>query len=154
MCIRFSSDLSRDIDISLSRPAKFNVRLIAFGFSLLELPIVGAMAEKFISQQIANLLLYPRCISVPIMPETSQEIQDRLSTVAKGILTVVLVNCQNLAKSDLITNSSDPFVILTCGDETKQTDVMSRTLNPVWDKSYEFTIFDIQTQELKIQVSE
>ncbi|KAK8584629.1 hypothetical protein V6N13_138584 [Hibiscus sabdariffa] len=49
-----------------------------------------------------------------------------------GLLKVKVVNGTNLAIRDMMT--SDPYVVLTLGQQTAQTTVKSSDLNPVWNE--------------------
>ena len=57
---------------------------------------------------------------------------------------VVHLRGENLVKSDVITGSSDPFVVFRCGSEKQKAAVKYRTLNPTWNQTFEFPVNPVQ----------
>jgi Ca2+-dependent lipid-binding protein len=57
----------------------------------------------------------------------------------KAMLTVDVIEARDLMPMDL-NGFSDPFVILTIGDDTIQTTYKKNDLNPVWNESFIFEI--------------
>eukprot|EP01083_Nonionella_stella_P090938 254164_1 len=51
----------------------------------------------------------------------------------------VTVSCaEGLPAKDILTNRSDPFVIVEFGTEKRETSVVRRSLNPVWNQRFNF----------------
>jgi len=75
------------------------------------------------------------------------------STAAKveflGTLKVKIVRGISLAVRDLL--SSDPYVVATLGAQSKQTRVINRNLNPVWNEELTLSV-PSPPQPLKVQV--
>ncbi|PKI42226.1 ADP-ribosylation factor GTPase-activating protein AGD12-like [Punica granatum] len=61
---------------------------------------------------------------------TSQKLEGMVEFI--GVLKVKVVKGTNLAIRDML--SSDPYVILTLGQQTAQTTVVKSNLNPVWNE--------------------
>lgn len=57
----------------------------------------------------------------------------------KAMLTVDVIEARDLMPMDL-NGFSDPFVILSIGDDTIQTTYKKNDLNPVWNESFIFEI--------------
>lgn len=57
-----------------------------------------------------------------------------------GLLKVNVVKGTNLAIRDLLRMTSDPYVILTLGEQTLRTDTIKCNLNPVWNQSLMLSI--------------
>ncbi|BAT87682.1 ADP-ribosylation factor GTPase-activating protein [Vigna angularis] len=55
-----------------------------------------------------------------------------------GLLKVKVIKGTNLAIRDI--KSSDPYVILSLGQQTVQTSVVSSNLNPVWNEEYMLSV--------------
>ncbi|KAJ3679062.1 hypothetical protein LUZ60_017073 [Juncus effusus] len=66
-----------------------------------------------------------------------------------GILEVKVVKGTNLAVRDF--RSSDPYVVLTLGQQKAQTTVINRNLNPVWNENLKLSVPQ-QYGPLKLQV--
>eukprot|EP00253_Pinus_taeda_P011950 PITA_11950 len=56
-----------------------------------------------------------------------------------GELTVHVIKGSNLKIGDHFVMSSDPYVEITLGEQTRKTRVKKRTLNPVWEEVFTFT---------------
>ncbi|KAL6888848.1 hypothetical protein ACP4OV_009874 [Aristida adscensionis] len=66
-----------------------------------------------------------------------------------GILNVKVIGGSNLAIRDMST--SDPYVVLTLGNQKAQTSVMNGNLNPVWNEELKFSVPQ-EYGPLKLQV--
>ncbi|KAL6602976.1 hypothetical protein ACP70R_043337 [Stipagrostis hirtigluma subsp. patula] len=66
-----------------------------------------------------------------------------------GILKVKVIKGTKLAVRDLI--SSDPYVVLTLGEQKAKTSVIQRNLNPVWNEELKLSVPQ-QYGPLKLQV--
>ena len=69
----------------------------------------------------------------------------------EGILHLELLGAKNLVKAD-IAGKSDPYAIITLGDQTHKTDTVKNTQNPEWNFGVDFTIDDATPDSLKIKV--
>jgi len=67
-----------------------------------------------------------------------------------AVLQVRVVEARNLMAMD-INGKSDPYVVLSVGNETFKTKIIDSNLNPVWN---EIHTFDVRTgrEQLKIEV--
>jgi Ca2+-dependent lipid-binding protein len=63
-------------------------------------------------------------------------------------LTVNVIEAKNLIPMDYGV-SSDPYCIVTCGDQTARTHTVSNSLSPVWNEVY---TFKIQQRDLSLDI--
>jgi Ca2+-dependent lipid-binding protein len=56
-----------------------------------------------------------------------------------GELIVRVLKGLNLVIGDHIVRSSDPYVVIRLGEQTRKTRVKKKTLNPIWDEGFTFT---------------
>uniref|UniRef100_A0A7N0UBS7 ADP-ribosylation factor GTPase-activating protein AGD11 n=1 Tax=Kalanchoe fedtschenkoi TaxID=63787 RepID=A0A7N0UBS7_KALFE len=57
-----------------------------------------------------------------------------------GLVKVNVVRGTNLATRDLLRMTSDPYVILSLGEQTVRTNIIRNNLNPVWNQSLMLSI--------------
>ena len=62
----------------------------------------------------------------------------------EGRMVVSLRGGENLVKADVITGSSDPYVVVRCGSEKQKTAIKYHTLNPTWNQTFEFPVNPVQ----------
>jgi Synaptotagmin-like mitochondrial-lipid-binding domain/C2 domain len=76
------------------------------------------------------------------------------SQLTCGVLVVYVDRCENLVAEDASTKSSDPYVILTVGNETFRTQTVCRSLDPKFGCRFQFKVSDVEADvnELKVQV--
>lgn len=55
------------------------------------------------------------------------------------VLKVEVLRGRNLAAKDK-SGTSDPFLVLTLGDAKEATSVISKTLNPEWNQTFELPV--------------
>ena len=98
---------------------------------------VGKLANDAIHSAIEGAIVFPQWVRIPLLPET-----DITTLGAKpiGVLYVTVVSCSNLKIADF--NSSDPYVIVSCGGEKKQTPTIKQNLNPVFNAQFTFPVYE------------
>ena len=64
---------------------------------------------------------------------------------------VHVVEARNLTAADF-GSTSDPYVLLSFGDETHQTEFRSSTLNPEWHQQFTFRVTDQHAESLNVRV--
>ncbi|KAL8357344.1 hypothetical protein RB598_002265 [Gaeumannomyces tritici] len=65
------------------------------------------------------------------------------------ILNIVIMRARNLAAKDR-NGTSDPYLVLSCGDAKHVTHSVSKTLNPEWNEQCEFPINGVQNLLLDV----
>lgn len=68
-----------------------------------------------------------------------------------GNIKLTLSKAKNLMKSDLI-GKSDPYAVISCGDNTSKTKTVKNDLNPVWDHEVVFSVNEANPDDVKIKV--
>ena len=84
------------------------------------------------------------------LPATTKKMQREQS---EAHITITLKNGKGLKAADR-GGTSDPYVKFTLGEETKYSDVIPKTVNPVWDKAFELSgpLVDMQRATLHLEV--
>jgi Ca2+-dependent lipid-binding protein len=100
------------------------------------------LVSHIVKSVISTMALYPKRIVVPLLSEV--DVRGLGSPAAVGLLQLTIESGIDLVRKDL--GSSDPFVIVKCLDQEAQTEVVPNSLNPVWNHSVDFMIFDKETQ--------
>lgn len=86
-----------------------------------------------------------RDVPVPLEKVTSGEVRLRIEAVREGSnggsgngwIELVLIEAKDLVAADL-RGTSDPYVKIQYGNETRRTKVVYKTLNPKWNQMFEF----------------
>nr|ABK24096.1 unknown [Picea sitchensis] len=50
-----------------------------------------------------------------------------------GLLKVAVIRGTNLVATNFMNNSTDPYVVVSLGNQTVKTRTVKRNLNPEWD---------------------
>lgn len=58
----------------------------------------------------------------------------------QNIYKVVVVEARNLAVADIMTGTSDPYVVLSYLGQVSKTTIKKTNLNPIWKESFEFDV--------------
>ena len=56
----------------------------------------------------------------------------------QNIYKVVVVEARNLEVADILTGTSDPYVVLSYSGQVSKTTIKKTNLNPIWKESFEF----------------
>lgn len=79
--------------------------------------------------------------------------QKKRNVIVRGVLSVTVIDAEDLPAVDLM-GKADPFVVLIMKkSETKaKTRVLSNTLNPAWNQTFEFVVEDALHDMLIVEV--
>lgn len=129
----------------------FNLKGLADAF---DLPGLREMVEDIIAEQIANIMVLPNRIAVPMVPELNLALLKY--PPPEGVLRIYMVEARNLVSADMALvgkGKSDPYVVLKFGPEKFKTKVINNTINPVWNEVFETVIDckDAQVIDLEIR---
>ncbi|XP_021836703.1 synaptotagmin-5 isoform X2 [Spinacia oleracea] len=86
-----------------------------------------------------------RDVPVPLEKVTSGEVRLQIEAVREvsnggpgnGLIELVLIEGKDLVAADL-RGTSDPYVKVQYGNETRRTKVVYKTVNPTWNQTFEF----------------
>ncbi|EGD74843.1 hypothetical protein PTSG_07073 [Salpingoeca rosetta] len=112
--------------------------------------------ERFIkhllSEVLANQLVWPKKVVVP-MVEDEAHLSYLMSSAAQGVLRVTVVRAQDLINIEAL-GKSDPYVkAMIRGDcDVFRTKTVFNNLNPEWNESHEFQVYNLSHDTLRISV--
>ena len=134
--------------VSLMKPpiVKFHLDFgAAFGGSYTAGAIV-AWLDPFLRSTVAGMLVWPKRIVVPILPEEVTGPLDDLQLRHKGALQVEVLSASGLPKMDTL-GSSDPYIeMYTVSTVVEKTSVKKNTLSPVWNERLWMLVQEPETQ--------
>ncbi|XP_048779995.1 extended synaptotagmin-2-like isoform X2 [Ostrea edulis] len=112
------------------------------------------MVEDIIAEQIANIMVLPNRIAVPMIEELNLNLLKY--PPPEGVLRIHMMEARNLVSADLAfvgKGKSDPYAVLKFGPEKFKTKVINNTVNPAWNEVFETVIDckDAQVIELEIR---
>lgn len=140
--------------ISLRRPPQIKFKL-DFGKALgsgYTAKAVRLWLDPFLRETLADLIVWPNRIVVPILPENVTGPLDDLMLRHKGVLQVWVLEAKDLHKQD-IGGKADPFVQLqTRVQDLEQTEHKKNTLTPVWNERKWLMVQEPKTQPLRVEV--
>ena len=144
------------LEISLVSRPDIDFDLKVLGGDLLSIPGLGTWIHSFVEEVLADLLVYPKKLTVPMV--------DNLDGMNPcGLFIVKAVEAKNLPRADLFSYS-DPYVRLTMSDppfhhfqdETYRKEVRTKTvfntLSPVWDQVFSLVVHDPKEQHVAVHV--
>ncbi len=110
---------------------------------------VSHAVGKVIKNIIETMMLFPKKMVIPMIDEV--DMMSLSNPAPVGVLIATVIGAQNLQKADTF-GKSDPFVILTLTEQTFQTKVINKTLDPMWNEEFEILIHDPAVQVLELEV--
>ncbi|XP_039026896.1 synaptotagmin-1-like [Hibiscus syriacus] len=137
-----------NIFVSLMEKPHVDFGLKLVGIDLMSIPILYRVVQEIIKDQVANMYLWPKSLTVEILDPA------KAFNRPEGILHVKVIRAVQLKKKDLL-GASDPYVKIKLTESklpSKQTTVKMKNLNPEWNEEFNITVKDPQTQVLKLQV--
>ncbi|XP_054989914.1 extended synaptotagmin-2 isoform X2 [Sorex araneus] len=123
--------------------------------NLLDIPGLNGLSDTIILDIIANYLVLPNRITVPLVSEL-QMAQLRFP-VPKGVLRIHFLEAQDLQGKDtylkgLVRGKSDPYGVIRVGNQIFQSKVVKENLCPKWHEVYEALVYEHPGQELEIEL--
>ena len=144
------------MDISLVSKPEIDFDLKLLGGDVLSIPGLGDWLRSFVAEVLADLLVYPKKLSIPMI--------DNLDAMNPcGLFIVKVMEARNLPRADFFSDS-DPFAKLTMSDppfyffneESFKKEVRTKTrfntLNPRWDQVFSLVVHDPREQYVSIHV--
>lgn len=108
--------------------------------------------QKMVDVGLASALVLPHVFSVPIGTE-GQAVDRALLAHPKpiGVLRVTAVRATNLREGWPLKRSRSPYLSLSLAGEEWQTSAVWSSLNPEWDETHDFLVYD-KRQTLGIEI--
>ncbi|CAM9162308.1 unnamed protein product, partial [Ectocarpus fasciculatus] len=111
---------------------------------------IGTYVRNLIRNIVCNMMLYPKSICIPLMEDKAMVDELQTPVAPKGLLHLNIISAKRLKAADFLT--SDPYVEIRYMTEVLRTETKSKTLNPVWDASFDLMIFDKKAQQIELVV--
>lgn len=139
--------------VALMRPPQVKFHLDfgkAFGGSL-SAKAVKAWLDPFLRETLSSMLVWPRRIVVPILPEEVTGPLTDLYMKHQGALEVMVRSGKNIPKMDVL-GSSDPLLTLYVDHygNTEETSKCSNTLSPIWNEKKWLLVQEPQDQHVHL----
>ncbi|XP_060517308.1 extended synaptotagmin-2 isoform X1 [Cylas formicarius] len=75
----------------------------------------------------------------------------QVSSLNTALLTVFIDSAKNLPQARMSTKP-DPYVVLRVGSQTKKTNVLMRTIHPVWEQGFTFLVANPENDTLNLSI--
>lgn len=115
---------------------------------LLEFPGFKQLLKKMILDSISSVIVLPNKYPMRFSKKISK--QDIKIPRPKGVLRIHLIQASKLVKTDILL--TDPYAILSVGNQEYQTSVMEQTTRPKFDYWCEFIVEEIRSVNLLISL--
>ncbi|KAF7287123.1 hypothetical protein GWI33_002500 [Rhynchophorus ferrugineus] len=132
------------LQIFFLNPPEIDFDLDGVG-GLLEFPGFSVLLNKLILDTISSVLVLPNKYPIRFSKKVSK--QAIKIPQPEGVLRIHVIQARKLVKRDLtITGqlTSDPYAVLSIGDQECRTQIIERTSNPKWDYWCEFVVEEIK----------
>jgi len=133
------------------------------GTSLDNIPFLKSFIIGLVQNTITDVLLFPNCVPVVIAGDPvgaeKGSLEESLKMAPVGRLKIEVLSASGLMAADF-GGKSDPYVKLGLGLSTKsitekslqKSTCIKSTLNPVWNQSFTFDVYDRNLQKLVLFV--
>lgn len=126
---------------------------------LLRAGAVGDWVKQAIRTVLEDIMVLPKELVIPMIDDPNAEIREDVEKKShkevqtskikgkshavakqkKGLLRARLVRGENLPAKD-VGGTSDPYCVFSVGDDTWQSKVRKKTINPKWDERFQFEL--------------
>ncbi|EMS65028.1 Extended synaptotagmin-1 [Triticum urartu] len=81
------------------------------------------------------------------------DVNQRKNVITRGVLSVTVISAEDIPAMDVM-GKADPFVVLYLkkGETKKKTRVVTETLNPIWNQTFDFVVEDALHDLLIVEV--
>ncbi|KAL3835824.1 hypothetical protein ACJMK2_021294 [Sinanodonta woodiana] len=130
----------------------FNLTELA---NALDLPGLNDMLYTIVKEQVANIMVLPNRIVVPLFPE--MDVCKLRYPQPAGVLRVYVIEAKDLIKADVSVlgkGKSDPYAVIKVGAQKFKTKVIQNTVTPRWDAVFEVIINEKDGQYMDIKLKD
>ena len=148
----------RRLGVSLADSPTIWTTVDVLGISLFDVPIIGSWAQHLVEDIALRMFGWPKELSIPVMVETAEEVAARNALEPKGILHVYLMSANSLRNADVgisalgVGGKSDPYCMLTVGEQSMKSAIVDNNCNPTWNADFEFIVYQPLKEILSIKV--
>ncbi|GMJ09739.1 synaptotagmin 2 [Hibiscus trionum] len=131
-----------NIFVSLMEKPHVDFGLKLVGIDLMSIPIVDRVVQEIIKDQVANMYLWPKSLTVEILKtfqesRTLQRAPD--NTPDGGGMLVVIVHEAEYVEGKHHTN---PYVCILFRGEKRKTKALKKNRDPKWEEEFTFMLDD------------
>ncbi|XP_041445731.1 extended synaptotagmin-1-like isoform X2 [Xenopus laevis] len=121
------------------------------GFAhLLNIPGLQTLSEKELMNQIGQIIVAPQHFSHPLAARFDLAKLQFLEP--RNALRIRVIEAKNLVAKEILTKSSNPYVVICGGGTTAKTRVIHKNLNPKWNETFEILYSDLPDQEIEFNL--
>lgn len=107
---------------------------------------VRAWLDPFLRNTVASMMVWPRRLVIPLLPEELTGPLDHLYLRHKGALQIDVHSASNLPRMDTF-GTADPYIeMYTVPEAIEKTSVKKNTQNPVWNEQLWLLVQEPDTQ--------
>ena len=132
--VDFSLQIAK-LDVMNLGPADFNVTTIV---------------RNLLHSSLSDVALYPKKIVIPLQAGDA-DLSDFTALHPVGILYITFKKGVNLHSANIF--GSDPYILAKSMHQEVRTATKYYSLNPEWNETHDFMVYDKATQEVEIQVT-
>ncbi|MCI4378069.1 hypothetical protein PGIGA_G00211620 [Pangasianodon gigas] len=123
--------------------------------NLLDSPALRSFSESTVMDIIASIMVLPNRLCFPLIDQV--KVDEMRFPLPRGVVRVHVLEAQDLKAMDtvmmgLVKGKSDPYVVLTVGNQRFQTKTVKESLTPRWNEVYEFVVHEAPGQELEVEL--
>lgn len=124
------------VQVFFMQPPSFDVDFTGIG-NIADMPVISKTIRNVVADVIRAQMVLPNRIYVPIADPVEAKIDLTAMThpMPEGLLQLQIHGCTNLKAADVTLfgrKTSDPYVVLRCGNAVHKTSVVKKTCNPTW----------------------
>ncbi|CAD6222848.1 unnamed protein product [Miscanthus lutarioriparius] len=138
-------DLVKDLEIQRDKKPRGQVHL--------ELLYYPYAKHEGVPNPFANQIQLTSLEKVLKTESNGYDVNRRKNVIMRGVLSVTVISAEDLPPMD-IGGKADPFVVLYLkkGETKKKTRVVTDTLNPIWNQTFDFMVEDALHDLLMVEV--
>ncbi|KAJ1268316.1 hypothetical protein BS78_07G125400 [Paspalum vaginatum] len=138
-------DLVKDLEIQRDKKLRGQVHL--------ELLYYPYAKHEGVSNPFANQIQLTSLEKVLKTESNAYDVNQRKNVIMRGVLSITVISAEDLPPMD-IGGKADPFVVLYLkkGETKKKTRVVTDTLNPIWNQTFDFVVEDALHDLLMVEV--
>jgi hypothetical protein len=112
---------------------------------------VASAVQIILKHCLETMVIYPKWMHLRLDDDADEPPESITIAPPQGLVTVEILRCNDLIIGDV--NTSDPYVVITVLDKVQKTDVIYKTLNPVWhNASFNFSVHDKKVENIHFEV--
>ncbi|KAE8780952.1 synaptotagmin-5-like [Hordeum vulgare] len=138
-------ELVKDLEIQRDKKPRGQVHL--------ELLYYPFDKQEGVSNPFASQIQLTSLEKVLKTESNGYDVNQRKNVITRGVLSVTVISAEDIPAMDVM-GKADPFVVLYLkkGETKKKTRVVTETLNPIWNQTFDFVVEDALHDLLMVEV--